>query len=808
MRFKRIGCYNVTAKIGEGGMGEVYRARDTKLDRDVALKVLPQAFTDDPDRLARFEREAKVLASLNHPNIAAIHGLEESDGIRALVLELVEGPTLADRIKQGPISIDEALPIAKQIAAALEAAHEAGVIHRDLKPANVVVKDDGTVKVLDFGLAKAFQPDASDPGLSQSPTISLTAAATQMGMVIGTAAYMAPEQASGKAVDKRADVWAFGVVLFEMLTGTRPFVGDEMSKTLAHVIATDPDWSTLPQDLPPVVSSFLRGCLEKEPRERVRDIGDVRLAMKGTFETGVAAVSEPIASPTLPIWQRPIAIGAIALTTLALGGLTVWTVMRPEPRDLISFAIVPPDAATLRFERQRQDLVISRDGTQIIYHANHGNVLAGGSQLALRPINQLAAVSLRGTEGAFAPFVSPNGQWVGFQSSSSALQKVSIYGGPPVPVCQSEGDIVGASCGMDDDIIFGTDDAGLFRVSGSGGDAEVLTTLDSEQGEARHTWPFIIPGRRAVLFVVSTGSVLTTGQLAVLDLESGDVTRLGLAGVSPRYVSTGHLVYATEDGSVRAVPFDATSLEVTGNPVPLLESVSVKGTGAANFDISDAGRLVYVLGGGQAELRSLVWVGRDGREEVTGLPPLRYAYPRISPDGERVAVPGRADDGDAAIWIWDFEQQTRTRLIVSGDAGSPVWTSNGDRLAYESDGSFYEKAANNTGTPDLLVEDPRREGAAEPTLYFFSPDGGVVFRDQETRETDDDLVMISLDGEAERVWSLTGNFRESNAELSPSSPWLKDLKGSTRSIPRTTLWHGHESTQRSGTDAWVVDCHE
>ena len=287
-----LGPYSVTAKIGEGGMGEVWQARDTKLDRNVALKVLPEAFTSDPDRLARFEREAKVLASLNHPNIGSIYGLEEAEGVKALVLELVEGPTLADRIKQGPIPIDEALPIAKEIAEALEAAHEQGVIHRDLKPANIKVKDDGTVKVLDFGLAKAFQPDASDPNMSMSPTISLTAAATQMGMVIGTAAYMAPEQASGKAVDKRADVWAFGVVLFEMLTGARPFDGDDVSKTLAHVIAIDPDWSTLPTVVPPVLGTFLRGCLEKNPKQRVQAIGDVRLAIEGAFETTVSTPAD------------------------------------------------------------------------------------------------------------------------------------------------------------------------------------------------------------------------------------------------------------------------------------------------------------------------------------------------------------------------------------------------------------------------------------------------------------------------------------------------------------------------------------
>ena len=343
-----LGPYSVTAKIGEGGMGEVYQARDTKLDRDVALKVLPEAFTSDPDRLARFEREAKVLASLNHPNIGSIYGLEEAEGVRALVLELVEGPTLADRIKQGPIPIDEALPIAKQIAEALEAAHEQGVIHRDLKPANIKVKDDGTVKVLDFGLAKAFQPDASDTNLSASPTISLTAAATQMGVIIGTAAYMSPEQASGKAVDKRADVWAFGVVLYEMLTGTRPFAGDDVSKTLAHVIAIDPDWSALPKSLPPVLGTFLRGCLEKNPKQRVHDVADVRLAMEGAFETTGSQPGEAGVATQLQAWQRPIPLLLAGLGVLLIGGLAGRALpensSEPPPK---RFTLTLPDAARL-----------------------------------------------------------------------------------------------------------------------------------------------------------------------------------------------------------------------------------------------------------------------------------------------------------------------------------------------------------------------------------------------------------------------------------------------------------------------------
>ena len=362
-----LGPYTVTAKIGEGGMGEVYQARDTKLDRDVALKVLPEAFTSDPDRLARFEREAKVLASLNHPNIGSIYGLEEAEGVKALVLELVEGPTLADRITQGPIPIDEALPIAKQIAEALEAAHEQGVIHRDLKPANVKVKDNGTVKVLDFGLAKAFQSDANDPGLSASPTISLTAAATQMGMVIGTAAYMAPEQAKGLTVDKRADIWAYGAVLFEMLTGKKLFDAGDVSEMLASVLVRDPDISSIGSDVPAHIRSVVRQCLVKDPKERLRDIGDVRLAMKGTFETAVATVSEPSGAPELKVWQRPLAAIAVPLFLVAVTGLAVWS-LTPDPAlDLARFVLTAPPSEPVRISTNYVDLAISPDGQRVVY---------------------------------------------------------------------------------------------------------------------------------------------------------------------------------------------------------------------------------------------------------------------------------------------------------------------------------------------------------------------------------------------------------------------------------------------------------
>ena len=405
----RLGVYEVSAKIGEGGMGEVYQARDTKLDRDVALKVLPEAFTSDPDRLARFEREAKVLASLNHPNIGSIYGLEEAEGVKALVLELIEGPTLADRIKLGPIPIDEALPIAKQIAEALEAAHEAGVIHRDLKPANIKVREDGTVKVLDFGLAKALDPNPdADP--SQSPT--LTAAATQMGVIMGTAAYMSPEQAKGKTADRRSDVWAFGAVLYEMLSGRRAFQGEDVSDTLVSVFRDDPDWSMLPDAVPERVRQALHVCLQKEPKQRVRDVAAVRLAMDGAFETTIRAPSAPTVAPTLAVWLRPIPLALAVVVVALVSGLGVWTLTRPASPRLARFAISPSPPLWVN-PVATPDVVISPDGTRMVYVSNVADGTLGG-QLYVRTLDQLDAVLLRGAEAAINPFISPDGNSVGY----------------------------------------------------------------------------------------------------------------------------------------------------------------------------------------------------------------------------------------------------------------------------------------------------------------------------------------------------------------------------------------------------------
>ena len=640
----QLGHYDVTALIGEGGMGQVYQATDTKLNRQVALKILPEAFAGDPDRLARFQREAQVLASLNHPGIAAIYGLEESDDTRALVLELVEGPTLADRIAQGPIPLDEALPIAKQIAEALEAAHEQGVIHRDLKPANIKVREDGTVKVLDFGLAKAFQPDASDASQSMSPTISLTAAATQMGMVIGTAAYMAPEQAKGLPVDKRADIWAFGAVLFEMLTGKKLFDAGDVSEMLASVLVKDPDISSMGTHVPANIRSVVRRCLVKDPKQRLRDIGDVRLAMEGTFETTVGAPSDAIVASPVAVWQRPVPLLLAGLVVAAISGLAVWSLSRPAPLRVARFPI--PLAADQIFTFNGRPLVaISPDGSQVVYAANQS--------LWLRPVDELQATQVPGTEAeARGPFFSADGQSIGFWATGQ-LKKVAVSGGAPVTLTDVPDNPTGASWGVDDMILYGQPE-GIMQVPGASGTPTLL--IPANDGEVMHG-PQMLPGGEWVLYtVVEDQSSWDEAEIVAQSVTTGERKVLIDGGRDGRYVATGHLVYLL-DNVLFAAPFDVGSRELTGGQVPLVEGVreavggGPRGGGAAQFSVSANGSLVYVPGSaGGANIVMLTWVDRDGNEDMIPAPPRAYQHPRVSPDGTRVAV-DITDGENRDIWI-------------------------------------------------------------------------------------------------------------------------------------------------------------
>ena len=762
----RLGHYDVTALLGEGGMGQVWQATDTQLGRQVALKILPDAFAADPDRLARFTREAQILASLNHPNIAAIYGIEEAEGTRALVLELVEGPTLADRISKGPIPLDEALPIAKQIAEALEAAHEAGVIHRDLKPANIKVREDGTVKVLDFGLAKAFQPDASDPSMSASPTISLTAAATQMGMVIGTAAYMSPEQARGKLVDRRADVFAFGVVLYEMLTGQRPFQGDDVSLTLAAVMTFEPDLELLPEMLSPTLKTYLARCLTKDPKERVRDIGDVRLAMAGGFDVPALPPVEPpetVTAAPLQAWQRPAAVSLMVLIAAILTGLAVWSVTRPAPLRVIrvSISTSPPPVVSAG---AAPGVVISPDGTRIVYDT--------GPQLHVRALDQLDAVPLRGAEGRF-PFISADGNWVGYYGGGQdrTLKKVSIHGGPPIRITESTG-FAGASWGLDDSIISAMriGNTGLVRVSAAGGEPEPLTTL--EEGETAHRWPHILPGGQSVLFTVVKGQGSANMEIAALRLDTGERILLVPGGSNPQYAPTGHLIYGV-DGTLRAVGFDPDRLVVTGDPVPVLEGVVTHSSGAAQFSFASDGSLAYFPGaaGGGVE-PTLVWVDRQGNATPLDLPDRNYGMPRLSPDGARLAVTVRDENED--VWVSDLASGTLRRLTTDPATDNvPLWTPDGERVVFASqrEGSWglFSMAWDGAGDAERLMV---FEDAQNLQPYGWSPEGALLFEYRTTAGTSQDIGMLPVDGDGAWEPLLDTEANEWAPAISPDGQWI------------------------------------
>ena len=747
-------------------MGQVYQATDTKLNRQVALKVLPEAFATDPDRLARFQREAQVLASLNHPNIAAIYGLEEADRVRALVLELVEGPTLADRIKQGPIPLDEALPIAKQIAEALEAAHEAGVIHRDLKPANVKVKDDGTVKVLDFGLAKALDPNPTgDP--SQSPT--LTAAATQMGVIMGTAAYMSPEQAAGQVADKRSDIWSFGVLLFEMLTGQRIFAGETVSHVLGAVLQVEPKWETLRSDTPQAVTRLLHRCLQKDRKKRLPDIGvarfelDEALAVPPASETSpVPALASSTGRPSL-VWLA----GAVVATALVTGG-AVWTLRpSPTPGSPMRSVISASPSAVPNFTSSQTELAISPDGTMVVYNT----VVDGVSRAYLRRLDRLQGEPLGDVQRASGFFFSPDGQWVGFDTAVDlTMKKIHVTGGAPITLCPMPRAPRGATWGPDDTIIFSHFEpgTGLFRVSAAGGEPEVLTTGEAPE---RHYWPEFLPGGRAVLFTVGATADVSgeTSRIAVLDLDSMEQRVLIEGGTHPRYVSD-YLVYSFED-TVRAVRFDADRLEVLSDPIPVLEGLTGRLSGRVNLDVSDNGALVYQQGGLPTGTRTLVWVDRQGNEEDVPAEARPYNSVRLSPDG-RAVVTQVSDPDNFDVVIYDLERDTPTRFTFDPAIDQhPIVTPDGERVVFTSSrdgvGNLHWKAADGTGQVHRLTTSDNIQAASS-----FTPDGGTLVIGEVVPGGAIDSGSLSMDGEGSVEWLLQEEFYEGYPEISPDGHWM------------------------------------
>ncbi len=743
-------------------MGEVYRATDTTLGRQVAIKILPDAFASDPDRLARFEREAKTLASLNHPHIGAIYGFEKSAGMHALVMELVEGPTLADRVAQGRISLDEALPFAKQIAEALEAAHEQGIVHRDLKPANIKVRPDGTVKVLDFGLAKAMEATgAMSPNVSQSPTIT-TPAMTQAGMILGTAAYMSPEQAKGRTVDKRSDVWAFGCVLYEMLTGARAFAGDDVSDTLAAVLRAEPDWRTLPPETPASIRRLLRRCLEKDRKRRLSDAAGARLEIDDALTVPAADVVTLPATASRAGWLRGAVIATAALVVggAAAGG-AVWITTRPGPARVMRTTIQTSGATALvSSSRGGGSLAITSDGSRIVYTA--------AGQLVVRRLDQFEATPLISLGSPTQPFISPDGQWVGF-FDGNVLKKVAMTGGPPVTVFEDKdpsGGPLGATWGADGTIVYaGSSGAGLRRVSAGGGEAETLTTPDRAQGEFRHARPEFLPGGRALLFTIGyAGGGPDGARIAMLDLETGAKTVL-LTGNNAKYLRSGHLVYGTE-GTLRAVVFDLEQRTVVGAPVPLLAPVAVSGQGAYEYDVADDGTIVYLSANVAPQAtRTLVWVDRQGRETPLGAEAQSYVHPRLAPDGTRVAVLNALN-----IWIWDLARARLTAGTLDGGNIS-IWTPDSARIIFSSfrgggSPNLYVQAADGTGTATRLTDSPNQQ---YPT--GITPDATQVVLNEMTPAALADIRLLTMTPTQVKPLVET-RFDERGGVVSPDGRWL------------------------------------
>jgi serine/threonine-protein kinase len=762
---QKLGAYEVVAKLGEGGMGEVYRARDTKLHRDVAVKVLPPLFASDPGRLIRFEREAQTLAALNHPHVAQIYGVVEHPA--ALVMEFVDGETLAQRIARGPLPVDEALPLARQIAAALEAAHQRGIVHRDLKPANIMLTAEGAVKVLDFGLAKALDPvsdaTATPRAMANSPTF--TSPATQIGVVLGTAAYMAPEQAKGKPVDRRVDVWAFGCVFYEMVTGRRAFAGEDVTDVIAAIMRDEPDWSRLPRGreaLPPMAERYLQRCLHKNPGERVQDMGDVRLALNGAFDAPTTA-SAPFASA--PWWNARNFAVAIILA-IAAGATAGWALKRvPPPAPVRRLTITP--SPPIAIANTNRDLAITPDGMTIVYFAIQGAT----RELFARRMDALVPTALSDARLCFEPTVSPDSQWVAFSDEGEfTLRKVSLSGGSATTIASIGREMRGASWGDDGAIVYATTE-GLWRVPASGGTPVSIARPDRARGEAEYSWPEVLPASSAVLFTITSEGAAREKAVAIRDLKLGTTKVLIHGATNPHYSRTGHLLYVSER-TLHAVRFDTGTLEISGTPVTVAEDVPAKAAGAADAVMSGDGTLAYIPGVSSAQ-RQLVWIDRDGARTVLPAPLRGYSVPRISPDGTRVALDVR--EQLVNIWIWEIARQTLTRLTDTPlFDGVPLWSRDGRRIIFASGRNgpqrIFTQAADGSAPAQELFHAAKLAQPSSLTpdglhlLYLYRSDTGGV--------PNADIMMIPLQGTITSSPVLASTANELNAEVSPDGHFL------------------------------------
>ncbi len=780
-----VGPYRILSSLGAGGMGEVYRAEHVRLGREVAVKVLHEVTSDNPEYKSRFEREARVLASLNHPNIATLHGLEEVGDSTLLEMELVPGETLAERLERGPLSAMDALPIFKQIALALEAAHERGIIHRDLKPSNVKVTPEGRVKVLDFGLAKAFESERPE----SSSNAAMFTTTTQRGLILGTAAYMSPEHVRGKVLDRRTDIWAFGCMFFEVLSGKPPFASETVSDTLAAVLREEPEWRAI-SHAPVAVQRLIKRCLKKDPQTRLHDIADAGLEIEDAL-----AESAPIVFP-MPgrdPWRVRknvafILAAAAAIVAAVLAG-AIWFATRPVvvpdgPTSRLTVAIPP----TQHVERGGlAPLTISPDGTRLVYAAVEGT---GRTQLFMRALDRFDSTPVPGTEGASAPFFSPDGRWIGFYANG-ALQRISIDGGAALKIADAPS-VWSATWCQDDTIVFAASATagGLWRVNSSGGAPERLTTVDADNGEIQHAFPQRLPNGD-VLFGVFTDRGWHLA--SVSPAESTKTVRAlgqpGSGGAGVRYLSTGHVLYASGGGLV-AVPFDPTR-GITGSPIPILERPEVDPSGSAAFAVADSGTLVYVPRPSAIPMRSLVMVDAGGRATLVSETRAAYSHPRLSRDGKRLAVAIETETG-SDIWVYDLERRSRTRLTSGGVNRFPIWNADDRRVTFQASRpggvSLYTRNADGTGDAEPLIQATDQSAlsrslvgllpgsmplftAANPHFPMsWSFDGANLAFDERKPSAERDIWVLSKDGTPSTF--LVTPFDEFAPAFSPDGKWL------------------------------------
>jgi serine/threonine protein kinase/Tol biopolymer transport system component len=746
-------------------MGEVYRALDTRLNRHVALKVLPDSFAQSPDFVARLRREALVLASVNHPHIASIHGIEDDGRVVALVLELVDGPTLADRIARGPIPLHDALAIASQVADALDAAHERGIVHRDLKPANIKVRPDGAVKVLDFGLAKAMGGLADEANTSQSPTVS-PAAVTRVGSVVGTAVYMSPEQARGEAVDKRTDIWAFGCLLFEMLSATPAFDGASVSDVIANVLKTEPHWDMLPADAAAIVP-ILRQCLEKDLRRRFRDIGDVKLLLLTAASRGGSDAERSGTAPVAPSSRRLWPLAAVAAVCLAAGGVLATLLERPSAAPASArverFAMTTPESSPIGTSAYGNNVAVSPDGSRIVYTATRN----GTTALVMRRLDQIAPEPIAGTEGGFDPFFSPDGQTIGF-ATFSLLKTVPAAGGPSATVCRIDAYFSGGSWASDNTIVFAQASLGLFRVPASGGSPEKIGAPDATKRERGFVRPIVHPGSQSILYT----SVLEDNTLRVMARRArgNEVATIAENGFGPQFLSPSVLLYGQGD-KLMAVRFNGDTLRAEGTPSSVQDGVFLKtADGVSNFVASANGMAVYVAGREAAMSSDVAWIDQSGKR-LSAFVAEQLQYPRnlrLSPDGHRLAMtigPG----GNGQIWVYDTTGAAQPLKLTFRDHNIfPVWSPDGTRIAFLS----------RSGSASRLLSIPADGSATEPDRITegdqlgvpagFSSDGAVMlFQDPRAAA----LRALRIRDGAISDWANTA-FTQFGARVSPDGQWV------------------------------------